>query len=420
MVKQLRQEVAQLLKCGHGQSAFDRVEQLFKDESIVTVYELLDDYCEFILTQLSYIRTHKCASPHLDIDSQLLDCPIDINEAVSSLIFASARCGGLPELPVIRKHFGERYGQGLVELALELLPGNLVNSQIRDNLSIKLVSDEEKHRLVDEIAKDCLPEYEQQKHQPVDKSDGYQVPNIDVPTSYKKYEESQVEAEGKIVHVDFSLEEKKFSTSQHACPNMMNSSTHKTLKEGEMDKDSSLETSYHMPEEIIYLDDIEEFRSPMRNGKDERHFVLKSTVNPTREKISLNDKTGSRSYKKNGKENVKRLRKKRSYSWARNSCVRDVECALYYNDTNIKSNHPRKHHRKMIGPMEMTESKQRYLRAVTMPSERPKDSESDKTLKSNSFPIKPSPPHVHPKLPDYDEVAAKFMALKKANLQQNN
>ncbi|KAM7529219.1 hypothetical protein LguiB_032629 [Lonicera macranthoides] len=94
-----------------------QVEQLFKDESIVTVYELLDDYCEFILTQLSYIRTHK-------------DCPIDINEAVSSLIFASARCGGLPELPVIRKLFGERYGQGLVELALELLPGNLVNSQV--------------------------------------------------------------------------------------------------------------------------------------------------------------------------------------------------------------------------------------------------------------------------------------------------
>ena len=64
-----------------------------------------------------------------------------------------------------------------------------------------------------------------------------------------------------------------------------------------MDKDSSLETSYHMPEEIIYLDDIEEFRSPMRNGKDQRLFVLKSTVIPTREKISLNEKSGSRSYK---------------------------------------------------------------------------------------------------------------------------
>lgn len=58
------------------------------------------------------------------------DCPNDVNEAVSSLIFASARCGDLPELPVIRKLFGERYGQRFAVVALELLPGNLVNRQV--------------------------------------------------------------------------------------------------------------------------------------------------------------------------------------------------------------------------------------------------------------------------------------------------
>jgi len=34
------------------------------------------------------------------------DCPPDIDEAVSSLIFASAGCGDFPELYVIRKLFG--------------------------------------------------------------------------------------------------------------------------------------------------------------------------------------------------------------------------------------------------------------------------------------------------------------------------
>lgn len=58
------------------------------------------------------------------------DCPNDINEAVSSLVFASARLGDLPELPVIRKLFGERYGKKFVTSALELLPGNLVNYQV--------------------------------------------------------------------------------------------------------------------------------------------------------------------------------------------------------------------------------------------------------------------------------------------------
>ena len=58
------------------------------------------------------------------------DCPNDINEAVSSLIFASARFGDLPELLVIRKLFGERYGKRFEMTALELLPGNLVNRQV--------------------------------------------------------------------------------------------------------------------------------------------------------------------------------------------------------------------------------------------------------------------------------------------------
>lgn len=58
------------------------------------------------------------------------DCPNDIGEAVSSLIFASARCGDLPELRVIRKLFAQRYGQRFAIVAVELYPGNLVNHQV--------------------------------------------------------------------------------------------------------------------------------------------------------------------------------------------------------------------------------------------------------------------------------------------------
>lgn len=48
---------------------------------------------------------------------------------MSSLIFASARFGDLPELLEIRKLFQDRYGQRFAKVALELLPGNLVNRQ---------------------------------------------------------------------------------------------------------------------------------------------------------------------------------------------------------------------------------------------------------------------------------------------------
>lgn len=68
---------------------------------------------------------------------------------------------------------------------------------------------------------------------------------------------------------------------------------------------------------------------------------------------------------------------------------------------------------------------QLYTRTRTMPVERPNDNLADNFLRSNSFPVihKPSEEsslksYVHPKLPDYDEIAAMFKALKKEKLQK--
>ena len=65
------------------------------------------------------------------------DLPNDINEAISTLIFASARCGDLPELSLIRKLFGQRYGRKFATTAIEFQPGNLVNFQVLDSLLLK-------------------------------------------------------------------------------------------------------------------------------------------------------------------------------------------------------------------------------------------------------------------------------------------
>ncbi|XP_027341571.1 uncharacterized protein LOC113854638 isoform X2 [Abrus precatorius] len=144
IARQLRKDLAELIQSGHEETAINRVEQLMEDESLVAAYEMLDHFCEFILMQLSYIRRHK-------------DCPNDINEAISSLIFASARCGDIPELCVIRKLFGKRYGERFATTAVELFRGNLVNKQLKENLSIKSVPDDLKYKMVDEIARDnCL------------------------------------------------------------------------------------------------------------------------------------------------------------------------------------------------------------------------------------------------------------------------
>ncbi|KAL4290462.1 hypothetical protein GQ457_14G005750 [Hibiscus cannabinus] len=139
--KLLREDLAKVIELGHEEIAFKWAEQLVKEENMMAVYDILDRYCEFISFRMPYIRRHE-------------DCPDDINEAVSSLIFASARCAGLPELAAVRKLFRKRYGHGFETSAVELLPGNMVNREIREILSMKSVSDDRKYRLIDEIARD--------------------------------------------------------------------------------------------------------------------------------------------------------------------------------------------------------------------------------------------------------------------------
>ncbi|CAL5200419.1 unnamed protein product [Lathyrus oleraceus] len=145
IVKQLRNDLAELIQSGHEEIALNRVEQLIKDESLADAYELLEKFCEFILSQFSYIRRHK-------------DCPNDIKIAISSLIYASARCGEIPELSDIRKLFGKRYGEKFAKAAVELFPGNLVNMQLAENLSETYVAEDLKYAMVNKIARDnnCL------------------------------------------------------------------------------------------------------------------------------------------------------------------------------------------------------------------------------------------------------------------------
>ncbi|KAI3959195.1 hypothetical protein MKW92_049698 [Papaver armeniacum] len=113
MIRDYREDIFQLLRNGQEQRAFAFAGHISKDQNILDTYQLLDHFCETIMINLHYIRENK-------------DCPSDINEAASSLIYASARCGGdLPELPKLSKLFGDRYGNRL----------NLVNSRLIQKLS---------------------------------------------------------------------------------------------------------------------------------------------------------------------------------------------------------------------------------------------------------------------------------------------
>ncbi|WOH02572.1 hypothetical protein DCAR_0521961 [Daucus carota subsp. sativus] len=494
-----RDDVALLLKFGYDQNAFNRVEHIIKDERMFAVYDLLEAFCEFIVINLPYIRKHR-------------DCPNDINEAVSTLVFASARCGDLPELCKLRSLFAKRYGQKMTKIALELLPGNLVNQTIKENLSAKSVSDDARYKLMDEIASSIKEEPLALEYTPDQSSDSETIPESGTYGKHSEYGDSDLQAmivskaegneEGNRSPLALDYSKQPFLTERR--------------EEGGIYEDSTSEMlSDQKPEKIVYLDDIEEFKFPVRkdgnNIQDQRLFLFKSSDSTRKESevwydgdidlhSSMNKKASSKSYIKSRKGDGNKLRK-RTQS-AENINVNDLESSIYYGgsmNSNLKSYEcrdlPKKvqvkdgsddsesppllpkrrivavedshgvknkpgscngvtttqpesvHKEKMYVdylPYEhMSQAKQEaecistlirpkqtqhsYTRATTMPPKRPEDDQADSILRSKSFPFQqptdlwsnaPRSPCIHPKLPDYNELAEQFMALKKAALQK--
>ncbi|KAJ4825866.1 hypothetical protein Tsubulata_024315 [Turnera subulata] len=391
IVRQLREDVAQLVKIGYEDIAFNRAEHLFRDETLVAVYELLDSFCEFITIHLPYIRRHK-------------DCPNDINEAVSSLIFASARCGDLPELRGIRKLFGERYGRSFEMTALELLPGNLVNLQVKEKLSIMSVPDEVKFRLVEEIAREYYLQTEvfaleyTSMVQQQGKVQGLQLPSPrrsdvfpnDVSKSSSNMEVKSIfvdSASGRTdknlpfdsrLHFD-TISDSTSPPVQQSSPDVQDFPQYKKAetvlqtpvaqgsresqkigrayttsprcKEEQKPVTSSPESLPQLPEEmIVYVDDIQEIQSPITeegSSQDQRMFKFKSSPVPRNGKDFCHFESGDESETGNerrpsrscrhGIDTVKKRHRRRSISREHRSVSeKDIDSLIYYYDKPSK------------------------------------------------------------------------------------
>ncbi|KAJ8460521.1 hypothetical protein OPV22_033447 [Ensete ventricosum] len=63
-------------------------------------------------------------------------CPVELQEAVASIIFASSRCSDLPELLHIPNLFSTKYVKEFVAAASELQPESNVNRMIIEKLTV--------------------------------------------------------------------------------------------------------------------------------------------------------------------------------------------------------------------------------------------------------------------------------------------
>ncbi|XP_047182128.1 uncharacterized protein LOC124848489 isoform X1 [Vigna umbellata] len=140
-VKQLKRELAQLLESGQDRTARIRVEHVVREEKTMAAYDLVEIYCELIAARLPMIESQKT-------------CPIDLKEAVSSVIFASPRCSDIPELVDVKKQLTSKYGKEFVSAAVELRPDCGVSRMLVEKLSAKAPDGPTKIKILTAIAED--------------------------------------------------------------------------------------------------------------------------------------------------------------------------------------------------------------------------------------------------------------------------
>ncbi|KAI3956931.1 hypothetical protein MKX01_000965 [Papaver californicum] len=140
-LRQMKRDLAKLLETGQEQTARIRVEHVVREEKTMSAYDLIEIYCELVVARLPIIESQKT-------------CPVDLKEAVTSIVFAAPRCADIPELADIRKHFTAKYGKEFITSALELRPDSGVSRQVVEKLSAKAPDGETKIKILAAIAKE--------------------------------------------------------------------------------------------------------------------------------------------------------------------------------------------------------------------------------------------------------------------------
>ncbi|XVF71649.1 hypothetical protein PTKIN_Ptkin12aG0056300 [Pterospermum kingtungense] len=134
-----RSDVIELLNLGHQERALLRVEHVIKEQNMVDAFTIMESYCHLLIERVMLIQNNR-------------ECPDELKEAASSLMFASSRCGEFPELLHIRGVLSSTFGKEFVGRAVELRNSCEVNPKIIQKLSTRQPSLESKLKLLKEIA----------------------------------------------------------------------------------------------------------------------------------------------------------------------------------------------------------------------------------------------------------------------------
>lgn len=136
---QASSDVVQLLQQGHHERALLRVEHVIKEQNMLDAFMMMESYCNLLTERIHLIEQDRV-------------CPEELREAISSLLYASSRCGEFPELLQIRALFASHYGREFVGRAIELRNNCGVNPKMVQKLSTRQPELENRVKVLKEIA----------------------------------------------------------------------------------------------------------------------------------------------------------------------------------------------------------------------------------------------------------------------------
>ncbi|CAJ2630750.1 unnamed protein product [Trifolium pratense] len=139
-LRQARSDVLQLLQLpDHHQRALLRVEHVIKEQNILDVYDEIEGYFNLLVERIHLI-------------AQQRECPEELEEAASGILYAASRCGDFPEIQEIRTILTSRFGKEFAARAIELRNNCKVQPKIITKLSTRMPSLENRMKVLKEIA----------------------------------------------------------------------------------------------------------------------------------------------------------------------------------------------------------------------------------------------------------------------------
>ncbi|KAL6190286.1 hypothetical protein ACLB2K_036684 [Fragaria x ananassa] len=138
---QSRSDVLQLLQLGHHDRALLRVEQVIKEQNMLDVYVMIERYCNLLIERVHLIEQER-------------ECPEELREAASSVLYAASRCGDFPELQEIRNILSARFGKEFTARSIELRNNCGVSLIMTQKLATRMPARESRMKVLKEIAFD--------------------------------------------------------------------------------------------------------------------------------------------------------------------------------------------------------------------------------------------------------------------------